>query len=151
MREMEEIETITDDRDEPEGEEPWCPACRGYTDYRRKWSTVSRADTDGGVYPEVSETPHCIECERPMHYLGACRKLVLASNGLALATWGVCGLATLTLFDLSTGSVLAFGLLSLLSFGLSRIPRKSRQVVKAWKRWKEEESLKELIDPSPKE
>ena len=148
MSEMDDIETITD---EPEGEEPWCLTCRGYTDYRRKWSTVSRADMDGGTYPDVMETPHCIDCEQPVHYLRTCRNLVWAMNLLACATWTIALLATLSLFDISSGSLLAFALSSILCLGISRMPHKSRQVLREWKKWKEEESFKELIDPKPKE
>ena len=139
---MDEIETITD---EPEGEEPWCLTCREYTDYRRKQSTVSRADMDGGAYPEVSESPFCIDCQNSMHYLRTCRSLVWAMNLLACATWTIGLLTTVSLFGLSTGSLLAFGLFSIFCLGISRIPRKFRQVLREWRKWKEEEGLKELI------
>ena len=151
MSEMDDIETITDEPEAPEGKEPWCLTCRGYTDYRRKWATVSRADMDGGTYPDVVETPHCIDCEQAMHYLGSCRALVWSMNFLACAMWIIALLATLSLFDLSSGSLLAFALYSILCFGISRMPRKSSQVLREWKKWKEEESLKELIYPNPKE
>ena len=147
---MDDIETITDEPEKSEGEEPWCLTCREYTDYRRKWSTVSRADMDGGTYSDVVETPHCIDCQEPMHYLGNCRNLVWAMNSLALLTWAVVLVATLSLFDLSTGSLLTLGLLSILCLGISRIPSKSRQTLREWRKWKEETSLKELIDPKPK-
>ena len=150
MHEMDDIETITDEPEEPEGEEPWCLTCRGYTDYRRKWSTVSRADMDGGTYSDVVEKPHCIDCEQPLHYLRSCRALVWAMNSLACVTWTIALLATLSLFDLSSGSLLAFALFSILSLGISRMPHKSRKVLSEWKKWKEEESLKELIDQAPK-
>lgn len=151
MSEMDDIETITDEPEEPKGAEPWCLTCRGYTDYRRKWSTVSRADMDGGTYPDVVEIPHCIDCEQPMHYLRSCRALVWAMNFLACTIWTIALLATLSLFDISSGSLLAFALSSILCLGISRMPHKSRQVLREWKKWKEEESLKELIDQNPKE
>ena len=151
MSGMDDIETITDEPEEPEGEEPWCLTCREYTDYRRKWSTVSRADTDGGTYPDVVETPHCIDCQQPMHYLRSCRNLVWAMNSLACATWTIALVTTLSLFDLSPGSLLGLGLFSILCLGISRIPGKSRQTLSEWKKWKEEECFKELIDPNPKE
>ena len=51
---VEEIESL----DPPESkEEPWCSTCLGFTDYRRKWDTVSRGDLDGGAYSEVLESP----------------------------------------------------------------------------------------------
>ena len=150
MAEMDEIETITDEPEEPEVEEPWCLTCRAYTDYRRKWSTVSRADTDGGTYPEMVEIPHCIDCQKPMLYLGTCRNLVWAMNSLAWLSWTVFLATILSLFDLSPGSLLAVGLLSISCFGISRIPRKSRHALVEWKKWKEETSFKELIDPNPK-
>ena len=151
MNGMDDIETITDEPEEPEGEEPWCLTCRGYTDYRRRWATVPRADTDGGTYSDVVETPYCIDCEEPMHKIGTCRNLVWAMNSLACATWTIALLTTLTLFDLSAGSVLGFALSSLLCLGISRVPAKSRKVLRAWKRWKHEEALKELMDQIPKE
>jgi len=151
MSGMDDIETITDEPEEPEGEEPWCLTCREYTDYRRKWSTVSRADMDGGTYPDVVETPHCIDCQQPMHYLSSCRNLVWAVNSLACATWTIALVTTLSLFGLSQGSLLGLGLFSILCLGISRIPGKSRQALREWKKWKEEASLRELIDPNPKE
>jgi hypothetical protein len=45
---------------------------------------------------------------------------------------------------------LAVGFLSISCFGISRIPRKSRHALGEWKKWKEETSFKELIDPNPK-
>ena len=72
-------------------------------------------------------------------------------NSLACATWTIALLTTLTLFDLSAGSVLAFALSSVLCLGISRVPAKSRKVLRAWKRWKQEEALKELMDQIPKE
>ena len=77
--------------------------------------------------------------------------MVWAINFLACAMWIIALLATLSLFDLSSSSLLAFALYSILCLGISRMPRKCRQVLREWKKWKEEESLKELIDPSPKE
>ena len=65
MSAMDDIETITDEPEEPEDEEPWCLTCREYTDYRRKWSTVSRADTDGGTYSDVVETPIASIADNP--------------------------------------------------------------------------------------
>jgi hypothetical protein len=65
--------------------------------------------------------------------------------------WTIALLATLSLFDISSGSLLAFALSSILCLGISRMPHKSRQVLREWKKWKEEESLKELIDQNPKE
>jgi len=147
---MDDIETITDEPEKSEGEEPWCLTCREYTDYRRKWSTVSRANTDGGTYPDMVETPHCIDCQKPMLYLGTCRNLVWAMNSLAWLSWTVSLATILSLFDLSLGSLLAVCLLSISCFGISRIPRKSRLALGEWKKWKEEISFKELIGPKPK-
>ena len=147
---MDEIETITDESEEPEGEEPWCLTCRDYSDYRRKWSTVSRADMDGGAYPEVVETPHCIDCGQPMLYIRSCRLILWSVNILAGGTWAIGLLATLSLFGISSGSLLAFGLFSVLCLAITRLPGKSRQVLREWKKWKEEESFKELIDQKPK-
>ncbi|MEK9634394.1 MAG: hypothetical protein VW622_11190, partial [Opitutae bacterium] len=143
MSAMDDIETITDEPEEPEDEEPWCLTCREYTDYRRKWSTVSRADTDGGTYSDVVETPHCIDCRQPMHYLQSCRNLIWAMNSLACVTWALVLAVTLSLFDLSGGTLMALALFTLLCRGISRIPGKSRKALREWKKWKEEESLRE--------
>ena len=150
MSVMDDIETITDEPEEPEDEEPWCLTCREYTDYRRKWSTVSRADTDGGTYSDVLETPHCIDCRQPMHYLQSCRNLVWAMNFLACVTWTLALAVTLSLFDLSSVTLMALALFTFLCLGISRIPGKSKQALREWKKWKEEESLRELIDPNTK-
>ncbi len=57
-------------------DEPWCSSCCKYTDYKRKWSTVPRANLDGGTYSDISEIPHCVDCGRSMLYLTNCRILV---------------------------------------------------------------------------
>ena len=36
MSAMDDIETITDEPEEPEDEEPWCLTCREYTDYSQE-------------------------------------------------------------------------------------------------------------------
>ena len=146
---MDDIETITDEGQQPEGEEPWCVKCREYTDYRRKWSTVPRSDMDGGIYSEVNETPHCIECSQPMHYLSNCRLLVWSVNSLMALGWSIALMVAYVLFEFSLVGISMLALFSLLCFALSRIPRKSRAILREWKRWKEEQGLKELIDQSP--
>ena len=52
------------------------------------------------------------------------------------------------LFELSAISL--FGLLpvSLLAFGLTRIPQKSRRWLREWKIWKEEQGILELAERS---
>ena len=68
--EAEEIESLDP---QEEKEEPWCVVCREYTDYRRKWNTLPRANLDGGTYSENVESPHCVECENQMIYLSHCK------------------------------------------------------------------------------
>ena len=48
-------------------EEPWCSNCSAFTNYRRRWTTVTRGDLDGGVYAENLEI-HCVICGSEMHF-----------------------------------------------------------------------------------
>ena len=90
--EVEEIESL----DPPDiQEEPWCSTCKEFTDYRRKWDSVSRGDLDGGAYSDLVESPYCIECGSPMLLLSNCKRLVrwtnlLTSTAFALAILSVC-------------------------------------------------------------
>jgi len=143
---MDEIEDVPN---EPPEEEPWCSACPGYTDYRKKQSSVSRADTDGGAYPEIVVVPYCVDCDEPMHYLRHCRAITWSVNLLAALIWVIALLCVLFLFSPSPGSLAGLVLVTLLSYAMSRSPRRSRAVLGRWKRWKEEEGIKELLDRKP--
>ena len=50
----------------PNHEEPWCYHRHGFTDYRRKWNTIQRADLDGSSYWKISRPHNRIQCEKPM-------------------------------------------------------------------------------------
>ena len=92
---------------------------------------------------------HCIECSQPMHYLSNCRLLVWSVNSLMALGWSIALMVAYVLFEFSLVGISMLALFSLLCFALSRIPRKSRAILREWKRWKEEQGLKELIDQSP--
>ena len=62
-----------------------------------------------------------------MHYLQSCRNLIWAMNSLACVTWALALAVTLSLFDLSAGTLMALALFTFLCLGISRIPGKSRQ------------------------
>lgn len=144
-----EIEDISLEEDEEKPkEEPWCLTCRGYTDYRRKWSTVSRADLDGRTYSENSEVPHCIACGNRMLLISHCRILVSGINIFSLSVVILAIMCSFVLFEFSAISL--FGLLpvSLLAFGLTRIPQKSRRWLREWRIWKEEQGILELAERS---
>lgn len=141
--EAEEIESL----DPPEEkEEPWCVVCREYTDYRRKWNTLPRANLDGGTYSENVESPHCVECENQMIYLSHCKLITGFFWVLGLLILGISLVCTLALFPLSWVSLIGFSLFLLLSFAIVRIPRKSRRCLAEWKVWKKEKGIKELTD-----
>jgi len=141
--EAEEIESL----DPPEEkEEPWCVVCREYSDYRRKWSTLPRANLDGGTYSENVESPHCVECENQMIYLSHCKLITGFFWVLGLLILGISLVCTLALFPLSWVSLIGFSLFLLLSFAIVRIPRKSRRCLAEWKVWKKEKGIKELTD-----
>ena len=141
--EAEEIESL----DPPEEkEEPWCVVCREYTDYRRKWNTLPRANLDGGTYSENVESPHCVECENPMIYLSHCKLITRFFWVLGILILGISLVSTVALFQLSWGSLIGFSLFLLLSFAIICIPWKSRRYLAEWKVWKKEKGIKELTD-----
>jgi hypothetical protein len=141
--EAEEIESL----DPPEKkEEPWCPVCRAFTDYRRKWNTVTRANLDGGVYSENSELPHCIECNQPMLFLSQCKNLCRFFSFLGILLSSIAFSVFFLLLPLSLANLLGFSTFVLLGVLVSRIPHKSRKCLADWKLWKKEQGIKELTD-----
>ena len=135
--------------DEPESpdqpEEPWCRTCRGFTDYRRKWDSVSRGDLDGGAYPELVESPYCIQCGNPMLLLSTCKRLVLWTNLLTCTAFLLAMLSVWVLFGINLSSLLGLGIFGLLCFLTSRMPQKSRLTLVTWKKAQKEENLKQLL------
>lgn len=143
------MEEDIEDLDEPESpdqpEEPWCRTCRGFTDYRRKWDSVSRGDLDGGAYPELVESPYCIQCGNPMLLLSTCKRLVLWTNLLTCTAFLLAMLSVWVLFGINLSSLLGLGIFGLLCFLTSRMPQKSRLTLVTWKKAQKEENLKQLL------
>ena len=141
----EQIEDLTPHETRDEVEEPWCAICHAFTDYRRKWDTIQRADLDGGSYSENSEIPHCIDCDKPMLLLSTCRKLVWSVNSLTIISWLIGLLGVLVIFGISIGSIIGLLLHGGFCYLTSRLPLKSRLTMQSYKKAKKEESLKELL------
>ena len=141
----EQIEDLTPPETQDEVEEPWCAFCHAFTDYRRKWDTIQRADLDGGSYSENFEIPHCIDCDKPMLLLSTCRKLVWSVNSITILSWLIGLLVVLVLFGISIGSIIGLLLHGGFCYLTSRLPLKSRLTLQSYKKAKKEESLKELL------
>lgn len=141
----EDVEDIESLDPSPTLEEPWCATCHAFTDYRRKWDTIQRADLDGGSYSENFEIPHCINCDKPMLLLSTCRKLVWSVNSLTIFAWLIGLLGVLVLFGFSFGSIVGLFIHSGFCYLTSRLALKSRLTLQSYKKAKKEESLKELL------
>ena len=141
----EEIENLYSSDPPAKDEEPWCATCHAFTDYRRKWDTIQRADLDGGSYSENFEIPHCIDCDKPMLLLSTCRKLVWSVNSLTILVWLIGLLGVLVLFGISIGSIIGLLIHGGFCYLTSRLPLKSRLSLQSYKKAKKEESLKELL------
>jgi len=141
----EEIENLYSSDPPAKDEEPWCATCHAFTDYRRKWDTIQRADLDGGSYSENFEIPHCIDCDKPMLLLSTCRKLVWSVNSLTILVWLIGLLGVLVLFGISIGSIIGLLIHGGFCYLTSRLPLKSRLTLQSYKKAKKEEGLKELL------
>jgi len=141
----EQIEDLTPNESPGEEKEPWCGTCHAFTDYRRKWDSIQRADLDGGSYSENIEVPHCIDCEQPMLLLSTCRKLVWSVNSLAIISFFIGLLSLFVLFGFSIGSVIGLSLHAGFCYLMSRLPQQSRLTLLSHKKAKKEESVKELL------
>jgi hypothetical protein len=141
----EDVEDIESLDPSPTLEEPWCATCHAFTDYRRKWDTIQRADLDGGSYSENFEIPHCINCDKPMLLLSTCRKLVWSVNSLTIFAWLIGLLGVLVLFGFSLGSIVGLFIHGGFCYLTSRLPLKSRLTLQSYKKAKKEESLKKLL------
>ena len=122
-------------------DEHWCLVCNNYTDYRRKWTTVPRADLDGGVYSDNFEVPHCIHCDSMMLNLNDCKRLVWL---IRLSVFIFLTVATSVCFYLYDPSIKTFGVwigLVGLSALVGKLPRKSKQAVKAAHRYAKQQKL----------
>lgn len=139
---VEEIESL----DPPDiQEEPWCSTCQGFTDYRRKWDSVSRGDLDGGAYSDLVESPYCIECGSPMLLLSNCKRLVRWTNLLTSTAFALAILSVWVLFGVNPASLFGLSVFGLLCFLTSRMPQKSRLALTSWKKAQKEENLKQLL------
>ena len=141
----EEIENLYSSDPPAKDEEPWCATCHAFTDYRRKWDTIQRADLDGGSYSENFEIPHCIDCDKPMLLLSTCQKLVWSVNSLTILVWLIGLLGVLVLFGISYGSIIGLLIHGGFCYLTSRLPLKSRLTLRSYKKAKKEEGLKELL------
>ena len=141
----EQIEDLTPNQSPSESEEPWCSTCHAFTDYRRKWDSIQRADLDGGSYSENIEVPHCIDCEQPMLLLSTCRKLVWSVNFLAIISFFIGLLSLFVLFGFSIGSVIGLSLHAGFCYLMSRLPQQSRLTLLSHKKTKKGETMKELL------
>ncbi len=140
--EVEEIESL----DPPDiQEEPWCSTCQEFTDYRRKWDSVSRGDLDGGVYSDLVESPYCIECGSPMLLLSSCKRLVRWTNLLTCTAFALAILSVWVLFGINPASLFGLSVFGLFCLLTSRMPQKSRLALMTWKKAQKEENLKQLI------
>ena len=141
----EDVEDIEPLDPPPREEEPWCATCHAFTDYRRKWDSIQRADLDGSSYSENFEIPYCIECENPMLLLSTCRKLVWSVNFITMLAWLIGLLGVLVLFGISLGSIIGLLIHGAFCYLTSRLPLKSRLTLQSFKKAKKEENLKDLL------
>ena len=136
------------DLSEEKKEEPWCSSCAGFTDYRRKWTTVSRADLDGGAYSENIETPHCVTCGSVMQYLKNCKRLVFGVRILLILFILLSSMVFFYLYDPSVFSLLCLSVCLLAANVLNRLPRESRRALwthKVFMRGKELRDAKKIL------
>lgn len=122
-------------------EEPWCSICSRFSDFRRKWSTVSRADLDGGCYSENSETPHCETCGSPMHDLRLCSKLTRVVHLLVSLHVVISGLVCFWLFDPSVQSGVVFVIFVVCGLFFLGQPRGAQRALKTHREYLRERNL----------
>jgi len=136
------------DLSEEKKEVPWCSSCAGFTDYRRKWTTVSRADLDGGAYSENIEIPHCVTCGSVMQYLKNCKRLVFGVRILLILFILLSAMVFFYLYDPSVFSLLCLSVCLLAANVLNRLPRESRRALwthKVFMRGKELRDAKKIL------
>ena len=136
------------DLSEEKKEEPWCSTCSDFTDYRRKWTTVARADLDGGAYSENMEIPHCVTCGAVMQYLENCKRLVFSVRILVILFILLSTMVFFYLYDPSVFSLLCLSVCLLLANILNRLPVESRRALwthKVFMRGKELSDAKKIL------
>jgi len=116
-----------------DGEEPWCSSCLAFTDYRRKWQSLQRADLDGGTYTENTEDPHCAVCGSRMFRLSDCRKLLWFVRLLVFLLMCLASLVCFYLFPPTQVSFLCWMLCLLVAWGGVRIPINARRALSTYR------------------
>ena len=136
------------DLSEEKKEEPWCSTCSDFTDYRRKWTTVARADLDGGAYSENMEIPHCVTCGAVMQYLENCKRLVFSVRILVILFILLSTMVFFYLYDPSVFSLLCLSVCLLVANVLDRLPVESRRALwthKVFMKGKELSNAKKIL------
>ncbi len=113
-------------------EQPWCSNCSDFTDYRRKWTSVTRGDLDGGVYSENLEIPSCIICCSEMHFLKSSKMLVRFTKMISLLCIIISSLFCFYLFDATIASSLVWVLLVLLSVLILKLPKRANKALETY-------------------
>jgi len=116
-----------------DGEEPWCSSCMSFTDYRRKWQSIPRADLDGGTYNENTENPYCVDCGSKMHKLSNCIQLLWFVRLLAFLIMLLASLVCFYLFPPTLMSLLCWMLCLLIAWGVVRIPINARRALSTYR------------------
>ena len=112
-----------------DGNEPWCSSCLAFTDYRRKWQSLPRADLDGGTYTENTENTHCVDCGSRMYKLSNCRQVLWFVRLLALLFMLLASMVCFYLFPPTLMSLLCWLLCLLFTGGVVRIPVNARKAL----------------------
>jgi len=112
-----------------DGDEPWCSTCLAFTDYRRKWQSLPRADLDGGTYTENTENTHCVDCGSRMYKLSNCRQVLLFVRLLAFLFMVLASLVCFYLFPPTPVSLLCWMLCLLAAWAFAQIPINARQAL----------------------
>ena len=124
-------------------EEPWCSNCSAFTNYRRRWTTVTRGDLDGGVYAENLEIPHCVICGSEMHFLKSSRRLVRFTEIISLLCIIISSLVCFYLYDATIGSYLSWVLMVMSSLLLLKLPKGAKKALKTHQLFiREQQNLK---------
>jgi len=110
-------------------DQPWCSSCSDFTDYRRKWTSVTRGDLDGRVYAENLEIPSCIICGSEMHFLKSSKILVRFTKMISLLCIIISSLVCFYLFDATISSTLVWVLLVLLSVLILKLPKRAKKAL----------------------
>ena len=76
---------------------------RAFTNYRKRWTTVTRGDLDGG-FIENLEIPHCVICGSEMHFLKAVGDLFGLLEIISLLCIIISSLVCFYLYDATIGS-----------------------------------------------